>query len=72
MQLRIMKASNRRVLATAQESAEQVSELVNDAARDVTFYMSKAPIFEYTLLNSGYVDCCYHDCGIYYEFRLLI
>lgn len=37
----------------AQKSAQQVSDLVNEAARDVTFYMQKAPLFEYTLLNSG-------------------
>jgi len=37
----------------AQRSAQQVTDLVNDAARDITFYMQKAPLFEYTLLNSG-------------------
>ena len=40
----------------AQKSAQQVSDLVNEAARDVTFYMQKAPLFEYTLLNSGSED----------------
>ena len=40
----------------AQKSAQQVSDLVNEAARDVTFYMQKAPLFEYTLLNSGDED----------------
>ena len=30
----------------------QLSELVDEAARDVTFYMQRAPLFEYTLLNS--------------------
>ena len=39
--------------ASAQESAAQVSDLVNEAAQDVSFFMSKAPLFEYTLLNSG-------------------
>lgn len=38
--------------ALAQKSAQIVSDLVNEAARDITFYMSKAPLFEYTLLNS--------------------
>jgi len=36
----------------AKRSAEEVGALVNDAARDITFYMQKAPLFEYTLLNS--------------------
>ena len=40
----------------AQKSAQQVSDLVNEAARDVTFYMQKAPLFQYTLLNSGIED----------------
>jgi len=38
---------------TSQLSAEQVSDLVNEAAKDVTYYMTNAPRFEYTLLNSG-------------------
>jgi hypothetical protein len=42
--------------ALATKSAQLVSDLVNDAARDITFYMSKAPLFEYTLLNSGTED----------------
>ena len=42
--------------ALATKSALLVSDLVNDAARDITFYMSKAPLFEYTLLNSGTED----------------
>jgi len=37
----------------AQKSAKQVSDLVNEAAKDVTFYMQKSPLFEYTLLNAG-------------------
>lgn len=37
----------------AKKSAKEVSDLVNEAAKDVTFYMQKAPLFEYTLLNSG-------------------
>jgi hypothetical protein len=36
----------------AKRSADEVGLLVNEAARDITFYMSKAPLFEYTLLNS--------------------
>ena len=32
---------------------DQVSAMVNDAAKDVTYYMTRAPLFEYTLLNSG-------------------
>ena len=42
--------------ALATKSAQIVSDLVNDAARDITFYMQKAPLFEYTLLNSGPED----------------
>lgn len=42
--------------ALASKSAQIVSDLVNEAARDITFYMSKAPLFEYTLLNSGSED----------------
>jgi hypothetical protein len=34
-------------------AAEQVSDLVNEAAKDITYYMQKAPLFEYTLLNLG-------------------
>ena len=40
----------------AQRSATQVSDLVNEAARDITYYMQKAPLFEYTLLNLGKED----------------
>jgi hypothetical protein len=36
----------------AKRCADEVGLLVNEAARDITFYMSKAPLFEYTLLNS--------------------
>lgn len=39
--------------ALASKSSQEVSELVNEAARDITYYMSKAPLFEYALLNSG-------------------
>jgi hypothetical protein len=39
--------------ALAQRSTGIVSDLVNDAAKDITFYMQKAPFFEYTLLNLG-------------------
>jgi hypothetical protein len=39
--------------ALASKSSEEVSELVNEAAKDITYYMSKAPLFEYALLNSG-------------------
>ena len=35
------------------KGAEKVSELVNEAASDITFYMQKAPLFDFTLLNSG-------------------
>ena len=35
------------------KGAERVSELVNEAASDITFYMQKAPLFDFTLLNSG-------------------
>jgi hypothetical protein len=35
----------------AKKSADEVSRLVTDAARDITYYMQKAPLFEYTLLN---------------------
>ena len=37
----------------AKESASEISELVNEAARDVNFYMQKAPLFEFTILNDG-------------------
>lgn len=40
----------------AGEAADQVSDLVNEAARDITYYMQKAPLFEYTLLNLGSDD----------------
>lgn len=36
----------------AKISADEVSGLVSDAARDITYYMQKAPLFELTLLNS--------------------
>jgi hypothetical protein len=36
----------------AQVCAEKMFELVNEAARDVQFYMQRAPLFEFTLLNS--------------------
>ena len=38
---------------SASESVNQVSDLVNDAAKDITFYMQKAPLFDFTLLNAG-------------------
>ncbi len=41
------------ISALASKSSEEVSELVNEAAKDITYYMSKAPLFEYALLNSG-------------------
>ena len=37
----------------ADEAAGKVSDLVDEAARDITYYMQKAPLFEYTLLNLG-------------------
>ncbi len=37
----------------ADQAAEKVSDLVDEAARDITYYMQKAPLFEYTLLNLG-------------------
>lgn len=40
----------------ADQAADQVSDLVNEAARDITYYMQKAPLFEYTLLNLGSDD----------------
>ena len=40
-------------LPTAGESVDRVSGLVNAAARDITFYMQKAPLFDFTLLNAG-------------------
>ncbi len=40
-------------IGLAQKSTGIVSDLVNDAAKDITFYMQKAPFFEYTLLNLG-------------------
>jgi hypothetical protein len=40
----------------AGEAADQVSDLVNEAAKDITYYMQKAPLFEYTLLNLGSDD----------------
>jgi hypothetical protein len=36
----------------AKSSAQQVSELVDEAAQDVTYYMSKAPLFDFTILNT--------------------
>ena len=54
MQLQVMMNAGRP--PSAQESAAQVSDLVNEAAQDVSFFMSKAPLFEYTLLNSGTED----------------
>lgn len=45
-----VKASEKDVIV--KNSAAQVGLLVNEAARDITFYMGKAPLFEYTLLNS--------------------
>lgn len=38
---------------SASKGAEKVSDLVNEAASDITFYMQKAPLFDFTLLNSG-------------------
>ena len=40
----------------AQLCTEKMFELVNEAAKDVQFYMSRAPLFEYTLLNSESED----------------
>lgn len=40
--------------ALAQKGGEEISQLVNEAASDITYYMRKAPLFEYALLNSGY------------------
>ena len=31
----------------------KVTELVNEAARDINFYMQKAPFFDFTILNSS-------------------
>jgi len=31
-----------------------VSALVDEAAKDVGFYMKRAPLFQYTILNTGY------------------
>eukprot|EP01039_Chlorochromonas_danica_P009627 gene9627-10642_t len=36
----------------AKSSAEQVSDLVNEAAQDITYYMANAPIFDFTIFNS--------------------
>lgn len=36
----------------AQDSAEKVAELVNEAAKDIGFYMQKAPLFDFTILNA--------------------
>ena len=36
----------------AQLCAAKMVELVNEAARDVQYYMQRAPMFEFTLLNA--------------------
>ena len=48
-----MKREGKIDLGSAKKASEEVADLVNDAARDVGYFMQKAPIFEYTLLNSG-------------------
>lgn len=40
----------------SERSAEEVVILVNEAARDINYYMQKAPLFEFTILNDGTVD----------------
>ena len=40
----------------AQLCTQKMFELVNLAAQDVQFYMSRAPLFEFTLLNSESTD----------------
>ena len=39
--------------SSAEQATDKVSTLVNEAAQDITYYMQKAPLFEYTLLNLG-------------------
>lgn len=51
--LSVMKREGKIDLGSAKKASEEVADLVNDAARDVGYFMQKAPIFEYTLLNSG-------------------
>ena len=52
---------NNRLLSTdneinlSEKSAEEVVLLVNEAARDINYYMQKAPFFEFTILNDGLV-----------------
>ena len=31
----------------------QVVDLVNEAAKDINFYMQKAPLFDYTIINTS-------------------
>lgn len=40
----------------AQLCAAKMAELVNEAARDVQYYMQRAPMFEFTLLNADSDD----------------
>eukprot|EP01041_Mallomonas_annulata_P006793 gene6793-13755_t len=37
----------------AKRSADEVGRLVDEAAKDVSYYMRRAPIFQFTLLNTG-------------------
>jgi hypothetical protein len=39
--------------SVSESSAEEVVMMVNEAARDINYYMQKAPLFEFTILNDG-------------------
>lgn len=52
-QLQATDRSSADVSDLARRSAEEVSGLVDEAARDVAYYMQKSPMFLYTLLNTG-------------------
>ena len=40
----------------AKVAADEISNLVNDAAKDVTYFMAQAPFFEFTILADGDYD----------------
>ena len=40
----------------AKMGADEVATLVNEAARDVSYFMAQAPFFEFTILADGDYD----------------
>lgn len=56
------------VSASVADRVNEVSALVDAAASDITYYMQKAPRFDFTLLNAGYSLTC---IDMYCNFNLV-